>query len=61
MPSRRSSLALATALTASLVLAACGGTGSAADSSAASSDPGLRVVASTDVWGSIARSVPLPW
>jgi zinc/manganese transport system substrate-binding protein len=54
MPSRRSSLVLAAALTASLALAACGGSGS---TSAASDDTGLSVVASTNVYGSIAEAV----
>ena len=55
MPSRRPSLALAAALTASLALAACGG--DSGSTSAASDDTGLRVVASTNVYGSIAEAV----
>ena len=55
MPSRRPSLALAAALTASLALAACGG--DSGSTSAASDDTGLRVVASTNVYGSIAESI----
>jgi zinc/manganese transport system substrate-binding protein len=54
MPSRRSSLVLAATLTASLALAACGGSDS---TSAASDDTGLSVVASTNVYGSIAESI----
>jgi zinc/manganese transport system substrate-binding protein len=54
MPSRRLYLVLAATLTASLALAACGGTDS---TSAASDDTGLRVVASTNVYGSIAESI----
>jgi len=59
MPSRRTSLALALALTASLALAACGGddSTSASSSSSASATDGLAIVASTNVYGSIAESI----
>jgi len=65
LPSRtsRTSLALAGGLTAALALTACGGGGStpaagASDAGSASSGAAtLTVVASTDVWGSIASAV----
>ncbi|WP_432562455.1 metal ABC transporter solute-binding protein, Zn/Mn family [Kineococcus sp. SYSU DK003] len=53
MLSRRSSLALATALAATLALGACGDDGSAS----AEAPEGLSVVASTNVYGSIASSI----
>ena len=60
MPSRRRPLALAATLTCALALAACGGgddtaTGSA--SAASSAADGLSVVASTNVYGSIASAI----
>jgi zinc/manganese transport system substrate-binding protein len=59
MPSRRPPLALATALAASLALAACGGgdSSTAAPGATGSGGGGLSVVASTNVYGSIARAV----
>ncbi|WP_432510714.1 metal ABC transporter solute-binding protein, Zn/Mn family [Kineococcus sp. SYSU DK001] len=60
MLSRRSSLALATALTAALTLGACGGddTGAgAATAGATATGDGLSVVASTNVYGSVAQSI----
>ncbi|WP_432544117.1 metal ABC transporter solute-binding protein, Zn/Mn family [Kineococcus sp. SYSU DK002] len=60
MLSRRSSLALATALTAALTLGACGGddtdAGTGTTGATAGGD-GLSVVASTNVYGSIAEAV----
>lgn len=59
----RTSLALAGGLTAALALTACGGGGSApaasaSDGGATSSGSGvLTVLASTDVWGSVASAV----
>lgn len=55
MPSRRTSLALAGALTATLALAACGDDSGATGSSTPAA--GLSVVASTNVYGSIASSI----
>ena len=60
MPSRRTPLALAAALTASLALAACGGgesTPASSASSASASDDGLSVVTSTNVYGSVVEAV----
>ncbi|MEZ0163413.1 metal ABC transporter solute-binding protein, Zn/Mn family [Kineococcus sp. LSe6-4] len=59
MLSRRPALALASVLTATAVLGACGDDGSASSSSTASSsaDTGLSIVASTNVWGSVASSI----
>ncbi|PRY14082.1 metal ABC transporter solute-binding protein, Zn/Mn family [Kineococcus rhizosphaerae] len=57
MLSRRSSLALVAALTASLALGACGDGGSAASSPAANGGSTLSVVTSTNVYGSIAQAV----
>jgi len=65
LPSRtsRTSLALAGGLTAALALTACGGGGStpaagASDGGSATGGPAaLTVVASTDVWGSVASAV----
>lgn len=54
MPSRRTSLALAGALTATLALAACGSGSSTGSSTPAA---GISVVASTNVYGSIASSI----
>ena len=54
MPSRRTSLALAGALSATLALADCGGDASTGSGSA---EDGLTVVASTNVYGSIASSI----
>jgi zinc/manganese transport system substrate-binding protein len=51
---RRTSLALAATLTASLALAACGDDGTPA---AAETSDGLSVVASTNVYGDIAASI----
>ncbi len=60
MPSRRSTLALASALTATVALAACGAAAPTAPSPAAASasgGTGLSIVASTNVWGSVASSI----
>ncbi|GAA0295318.1 metal ABC transporter solute-binding protein, Zn/Mn family [Kineococcus aurantiacus] len=60
MPSRRSCLALVTALSATLALGACGDGDSAATPGGAGASSGsgtLSVVASTNVYGSIARSI----
>ncbi|WP_380171336.1 metal ABC transporter solute-binding protein, Zn/Mn family [Kineococcus sp. DHX-1] len=59
MPSRRSTLALASALTATIALAACGGGTDSASPAAASASggTGLSIVASTNVWGSVASSI----
>ncbi|WP_432521622.1 metal ABC transporter solute-binding protein, Zn/Mn family [Kineococcus sp. SYSU DK006] len=60
MPSRRRSLALAATLAGTLALTACGGGEDTAGSAPAASSPaadGLSVVASTNVYGSIASAI----
>ncbi|MEZ0494057.1 metal ABC transporter solute-binding protein, Zn/Mn family [Kineococcus sp. TBRC 1896] len=59
MLSRRSTLALASVLTAGLALGACGGGDDTSSPAASSSSDagGLSIVASTNVWGSVASSI----
>jgi zinc/manganese transport system substrate-binding protein len=57
MLSRRSTLALASALAATVALGACGSGDSTSAAASSAAGTGLSIVTSTNVWGSVASAV----